>query len=996
MNTRGGIDTGSGSRAKQEVDSAFRRGMDALDRVAASRATSALPPAAAAKMLNEYRARYMRGLVKFLKNDPAGAKEMYAAVTGVELAQGDPGQRGFWWVVLAFFEALIHQALPEGADARPLCNGVEQRIRRLSEAAPQGTEPQNGESLLRELLYLIVSAEPVSDRLRSVMEAFRTADNAAETARVELKVADPNSPVFRPEPPAAPRAAAAPGADDVSEFVEIAGEQVSKSLFDLFSEEARGHVATLKAEFEVTKSHGVITDAMLLAVHSLSGVAGTMHFDNLRDLSSSFARALAPLSLEPLSGDEEDLIEQSIEATERMVVEALGLAEPTPMPELIDRLEGVAARTVAEAPVMVREEEEVILPEEEAAMEREDGAAPAPVPAAPTPGAVQLDDQPAGGRPQRRMSDEVDSELMPVFLEEANRLVPSLADTLLAWQAQPAGQAHGRSLGTTLQNLKGSARMAGVMSVGELCQYMETRVEAALGYDAAPPSLIDELATSMNRMAVLFGRLQPDGGAAVEAARRVAASMAPANAGTAAGAGAAAQRQPESVAPRLEMLRVRADLIDEVVDGAAEAAAAHRRIVGEAAALRAMVAELAGSGARLRARLGQINALQDAAAPAGAGLSQALRQLAESADDVDAATEALQATLAQSDEAIAAQSALDGKLRHQLMRLRMLPLGTLAERLHRVVRRTAKELDKRANLDIHGAQVELDRSVLERVVAPLEQLLRNAVEHGIEPESARGAAGKPPIGEICIDASVSEDEVVITVSDDGAGLDLDRVRARALELNLIAGQSSLADDEIALLIFETGFCRDADAGGLAGVRAVLGAIGGSLDRRPGGGPGLAMQIRVPVTLAKLAAAAAESAPAGDARPGAGPPPLVLVVDDSLSVRRNAGRLFAAQGYRVITARDGVEALERLLEEQPSVLLVDADMPRMDGMELTRKIRANARLADMPVIMLSADDSGDRQKLASETGVDHFLVKPCQEEELLRHVSGFIAAIRNAE
>jgi chemosensory pili system protein ChpA (sensor histidine kinase/response regulator) len=86
----------------------------------------------------------------------------------------------------------------------------------------------------------------------------------------------------------------------------------------------------------------------------------------------------------------------------------------------------------------------------------------------------------------------------------------------------------------------------------------------------------------------------------------------------------------------------------------------------------------------------------------------------------------------------------------------------------------------------------------------------------------------------------------------------------------------------------------------------------------------------------------------------------------------------------------------MLNEVPAVLVVDADMPRMDGIELTRKIRANARLAEMPVILLSLNLSEDRQALARDIGVDHFLGKPCKGDELLRHVAGFIAAVRSSE
>ena len=121
------------------------------------------------------------------------------------------------------------------------------------------------------------------------------------------------------------------------------------------------------------------------------------------------------------------------------------------------------------------------------------------------------------------------------------------------------------------------------------------------------------------------------------------------------------------------------------------------------------------------------------------------------------------------------QARLNRELQQDLMRVRMLPLSSLAERLYRVVRQTAKELGKRANLDIIGGQVELDRSVLERVTAPLEHMLRNSVAHGIEMPEVRTAAGKAPIGGIRIEVSQEGNEVLIALSDNGAGLNLEQI-----------------------------------------------------------------------------------------------------------------------------------------------------------------------------------------------------------------------------
>jgi chemosensory pili system protein ChpA (sensor histidine kinase/response regulator) len=117
-------------------------------------------------------------------------------------------------------------------------------------------------------------------------------------------------------------------------------------------------------------------------------------------------------------------------------------------------------------------------------------------------------------------------------------------------------------------------------------------------------------------------------------------------------------------------------------------------------------------------------------------------------------------------------------------------------------------------------------------------------------------------------------------------------------------------------------------------------------------------------------------------------PLVLVVDDSLTVRRVTQRLLVREGYRVVTAKDGLEALERLAEERPAVLLSDIEMPRMDGFDLVRNVRADERLADLPVVMITSRIAQKHRDYASELGVDHYLGKPYSEEELLSLVARY--------
>ena len=131
------------------------------------------------------------------------------------------------------------------------------------------------------------------------------------------------------------------------------------------------------------------------------------------------------------------------------------------------------------------------------------------------------------------------------------------------------------------------------------------------------------------------------------------------------------------------------------------------------------------------------------------------------------------------------QSRLTRDLQRDLMRVRMVPFASLSERLFRVARQTAKEIDKRVNLDIRGGAVEIDRSVLEQMAAPFEHLLRNAIVHGIESRDRRAAGGKAETGELLVQVSQQGNEVVIQFSDDGAGLDLDRIRAKARDSGLL-------------------------------------------------------------------------------------------------------------------------------------------------------------------------------------------------------------------
>jgi chemosensory pili system protein ChpA (sensor histidine kinase/response regulator) len=507
------------------------------------------------------------------------------------------------------------------------------------------------------------------------------------------------------------------------------------------------------------------------------------------------------------------------------------------------------------------------------------------------------------------------------------------------------------------------------------------------------------------------------------------------------------------------------------------------------------------------------------------------RMMAESVNDVTTVQQNLMRNLDHANAAVAAQARLSRELSQRMMGVRMVPFESLAVRLHRVVRQAAKDTGRRANLDIRHGQTELDRSVLDKMAGPLEHMLRNSVAHGIEDPEARAASGKEAIGQITLSLAQEGNEIVVAISDDGAGLNFERIRHRAVERGLIESDAELDETTLTQLILQPGFSTAEEVTELAGrgvgmdvVRSETASLGGRMEVASSSGQGATFRIYLPLTLAVTQAVlvaagnrryaipssmieqATEHKPDAAAgvrgtgsmdwmgnhypyyylpvllgETGAAPPPArrhwillikggterialevdsltgnqevvvkavgpqlarvpglagatvlgngevaliinpvalaaravermgvptqesvvpaqiqapaavvataaaVMVVDDSLTVRKISGRLLARHGYHVLTAKDGVDALEQLGETIPDVMLLDIEMPRMDGFDLARNIRADKRLKHIPIIMITSRTADKHRKHAAEIGVNHYLGKPYDEEELLARI-----------
>ena len=195
-------------------------------------------------------------------------------------------------------------------------------------------------------------------------------------------------------------------------------------------------------------------------------------------------------------------------------------------------------------------------------------------------------------------------------------------------------------------------------------------------------------------------------------------------------------------------------------------------------------------------------------------------------------------------------------IREAALKLRMIEIGDTFNRFHRVVRDVSQQLGKQIRLQIRGADTELDRSVIDKLADPLTHLVRNAIDHGIEPAEQRLAAGKPAEGQLSLNAYHDSGMIVIEVADDGRGLNTQRIREKAIERGLLDPQASLSDADIHMLIFAAGFSTADAVSDLSGrgvgmdvVRSAIDALRGSIEIESHPGLGCTFRVRLPLTLA---------------------------------------------------------------------------------------------------------------------------------------------------
>jgi chemosensory pili system protein ChpA (sensor histidine kinase/response regulator) len=598
--------------------------------------------------------------------------------------------------------------------------------------------------------------------------------------------------------------------------------------------------------------------------------------------------------------------------------------------------------------------------------------------------------------------------------------------------------------------------------------------------------------------------------------------------------------------PQTLQLRVRAEFLDRITTSGAELLVGSSRMTSELQQQRQSVNDLSDNLARLRAQLRELDIHAESRIAFGFAsnntaefdplefdrytrLHELTRMMSESIADISSLQRTISRQLDSAVLTVAAQGRHARVLQSDLRRVRTLPFASLSGRLQHLLRQAAREKVCDVVLEIDGGNLEVDRSVLDRITGPLEHLVRNAVAHGIETAAERLSLGKPATGRVRMDLSQQGNTLQLQISDDGRGLDYARIRERAIAAGLLATDAQADEAALAALIFEPGFSTASKVTELSGrgigmdaVRAAVIALGGHLKVLSERGAGTRFLFSLPLTLATMqvvlvsagsrevalpatlvqhmlqlspseltqARAAGELAWQGRqlplhkltsllSEPTAGqetvmrtpvavlrqldqylaveldavighrevvvknlgpqlakvpgiagatvlgdgsmtliinPLPLpdfvashagiaanvhkaevsahqaprILVVDDSLTVRRASQRLLERHGYAVALARDGLDALEQLRLKTPAAVLLDIEMPRMDGFELLTALRDDARWRSLPVAMITSRTAERHREHAMKLGATAYLGKPFVEEELLGLLTQWLA------
>lgn len=789
-----------------------------------------------------------------------------------------------------------------------------------------------------------------------------------------------------------------------------------------------------------------------------------------------------------------------------------------------------------------------------------------------------------------------DPDILNVFLEEAEDLVESSGERLQAFRNNTSDVTILQELQRQLHTIKGGARMIGANGIADLAHNMETVYESLADRRRPATRMVLQLLALCHdwiaqAVVVLKHNLnppkptqyitalekfyqQPDSLAEVpkqslqsyldaiaEYEQRIKdlyevthdISDMPASSGNFA-------QVTDTTMTANEMIRVSASLMERMINLSGESAINRARIDMGISSLSNSIEEMGTTVQRLADQLRRMDIeleeqilaqIDDETLMSNEGfdplemdqyssLNQLSKSLSESASDLlDIKTTLLEKTR-DAESLLLQLSRTQAELQDGLMNSRMLPFSRLSPRLNRIVRQTANELGKYVELTIIGADDEMDRTILERITSPLEHMLRNAVDHGIEPPQQRLAQGKDRTGHITLEVLREGGEVVIHLTDDGNGINVKRVKDKAIAQGLIdPNDTSLTDLDIMQYIFNAGLSTSSSVTQISGrgvgmdvVQSEIRQLSGTVSVDSEQGKGSRFTMRVPLTVAVSDAlvvrvadrhyavplvqiervvqvspdelyqfyqsdehtmtignqsyrlrylneiltgalinelamsghttlpvlivknqtgqylalqvdeivgsrievvvkplgkqlshisgisaatimgdgsvmlildlmALIRNAPARSVleqhnKPQSSVAKRILVVDDSVTVRKVTSRFLEREGFEAQVAKDGVDAIEILQDMTPDLILLDIEMPRMDGFEVATQIRHTDRLKDIPIIMITSRTGDKHRQRALDIGVNDYMGKPFQEAQLLQKLGQLLNVEVNLE
>ncbi|WP_339855422.1 hybrid sensor histidine kinase/response regulator [Porticoccus hydrocarbonoclasticus] len=768
--------------------------------------------------------------------------------------------------------------------------------------------------------------------------------------------------------------------------------------------------------------------------------------------------------------------------------------------------------------------------------------------------------------------EKIDLEILEIFIEEANELLEDIDRCLQDWQQDWQSREAVESLKRSLHTLKGGARMAGLQQLGELSHDFETDIlDVEHQRDQLDEGMFsrwlhkqDQLQSALVAAKVLLGNDSegaPPAEPVVELVEKtVVVGESPGISQIPAQLRASLTEIPGITPPQrpaaasTEMVKVSAPLLESLVNLAGETSISRGRVEREISDFSVTLDEMGSTITRLRdqvRRIGveteahmmfrqeQMEAMQP---PEGfdslemdrySQLQQLSQALLESAYDIQDLKETLADKARSAEGQLLIQSRINTDLQERLMRTRMVPFSRIVPRLRRMVRQVSDEVGKKVELQLINIDGEMDRSVMEQMLAPLEHMIRNSIDHGIESAADRLAAGKPETGVISVGLAREAGDILLLLSDDGRGLNVEAIRHRAIEQGLIPEDSPLDDQDVIEFIFQPGFSTSNKVTQVSGrgvgmdvVNSQVRELGGSVQVVTDPGKGTRFIVRLPFTVSVnralmiemgndlyalslssvdgvvrvspveleyyylypearleyageyyevlyldsllhhrstpkldmesqsvflilvhtetrhfaiqvdglagsmeivvkslgiqlskvpgltgatvmgdgrvvvildllallrsrlMTTSVADSEEIGEPETSS-PVATVMVVDDSVTVRKVTSRFLLREGFSVITARDGLEAMTLLQEHRPDLMLLDIEMPRMDGFEVARRVKGSSELKQIPIIMITSRSGKKHRERAFSLGVEHYMGKPYQEQELLKAMAALM-------